>query len=166
MLRIFLYDLEESQTGFPQLKHPKWFGTEAHVEAPNLDAFPVLESLMYLHNLINLEKICNAQLGKQAFAKLKVVKVGSCYSLKNLFSFLIPGGLLQLQEMEAVDCENMVEIVEEGRERGGSENEAMTRIEFRKLQLLTLQQLPMLFSFNTGNTTIALFLYIFQTLAF
>ncbi|XVF47284.1 hypothetical protein PTKIN_Ptkin03bG0097400 [Pterospermum kingtungense] len=117
-VKDFLFDLEESKTGFPQLKYLHiQNGLELKhiinsVEAPTLDAFPVMESL-YLQNLINLEKICNAQLAKQPFAKLRVVKVGSCCRLKSLLSFSIARGLLQLQEIEVVDCRNLVEIIAE-----------------------------------------------------
>ncbi|XWS73626.1 hypothetical protein CRYUN_Cryun02cG0144700 [Craigia yunnanensis] len=161
-VREFLYDLDESKTGFPQLKYLHiQNGLEMKyiinsIEALSLDAFPVLESL-YLQNLINLEKICNGQLEKQPFAKLRVVKVGSCYRLKNLLSFSIAKGLLQLQEIEVVDCKNMVEIIAEGRGSDVGENEATTTIEFGQLKLLSLQQLPKLISFNSSSTTVALF---------
>ncbi|XVE59933.1 hypothetical protein DITRI_Ditri05aG0086000 [Diplodiscus trichospermus] len=160
-VKDLFYDLGESKTGFPQLKHLHiQNGSEMKhlinsIEAVTVDAFPVLESL-YLQNLINLEKICNDQLEKQPFAKLRVVKVGSCKRLENLFSFSIAKGLLQLQEIEVVDCESMTEIIAEGIGSGG-ENEATTTIEFRQLQLLTLQHIPNLISINASSAGIALF---------
>ncbi|WRX33801.1 NB-ARC - like 10 [Theobroma cacao] len=81
----------------------------------------------------------------------------SCHRLKNLFSFSVARGLLQLQEIEMVDCKDMVEIIAEGGESDIGENGATTKIEFRQLQLLTLKQVPKLISFNTSSTTMALF---------
>ncbi|PPE01005.1 hypothetical protein GOBAR_DD01968 [Gossypium barbadense] len=157
-----LYDLDESTTGFPQLKYlhiQNGPGLKHFVNLTDkvtLDVFPVLESL-YLHNLINLEKICNAQLEMQPFAKLRVINVGSCSQLKNLFSFSIARGLQQLQEVQVVDCKNMVEIITGGRGRDVGDNETITTIEFEQLQSLTLQQLPKLISFNASSTTATLF---------
>ncbi|XP_012463876.1 disease resistance protein At4g27190 [Gossypium raimondii] len=157
-----LYDLDESTTGFPQLKYlhiqngPGLKHIVNLTDKVTLDVFPVLESL-YLHNLINLEKICNAQLEMQPFAKLRVINVGSCSQLKNLFSFSIARGLQQLQEVQVVDCKNMVEIITGGRGRDVGDNETTTTIEFEQLQSLTLQQLPKLISFNASSTTATLF---------
>ncbi|WRX34174.1 NB-ARC - like 10 [Theobroma cacao] len=81
----------------------------------------------------------------------------SCHRLKNLFSFSVARGLLQLQEIEMVDCKDMVEIIAEGGESDIGKNGATTKIEFRQLQLLTLKQVPKLISFNTSSTTMALF---------
>ncbi|XP_017982383.1 PREDICTED: disease resistance protein At4g27190 [Theobroma cacao] len=161
-VRNVLYELDDTGKGFPQLKHLHvQNGSEMKhiinsIEAPTLEAFPVLESLC-LQNLINLEKICNGPLKKQPFEKLRVVKVRSCHRLKNLFSFSVARGLLQLQEIEMVDCKDMVEIIAEGGESDIGENGATTKIEFRQLQLLTLKQVPKLISFNTSGTTMALF---------
>ncbi|XVF04820.1 hypothetical protein REPUB_Repub05bG0118300 [Reevesia pubescens] len=161
-VKDFLYDLDESKTGFPQLKYLHvQNGLEIKhiinsVEALTLDAFPVLESL-HLQNLINLEKICNAQLRKQPFEKLRVLKVGSCHRLNNLFLFSIARGLRQLQEIEVVNCKTMVEIIAEEGKSDVGENETTTTIEFGQLQLLTLRQLPKLISFNACRNTLALF---------
>ncbi|KAK6272603.1 hypothetical protein POUND7_009686 [Theobroma cacao] len=161
-VRNVLYELDDTGKGFPQLKHLHvQNGSEMKhiinsIEAPTLEAFPVLESLC-LQNLINLEKICNGPLKKQPFEKLRVVKVRSCHRLKNLFSFSVARGLLQLQEIEMVDCKDMVEIIAEGGESDIGKNGATTKIEFRQLQLLTLKQVPKLISFNTSSTTMALF---------
>ncbi|KAK8637627.1 hypothetical protein V6N13_136101 [Hibiscus sabdariffa] len=107
------------------------------VEEVSLVAFPVLESL-YLQNLINLEKICNAQLEMQPFAKLREINVGSCYRLKNLFSFSIARGLQQLQEVQVADCRNMVEIITEGGGSDVGDDEATITVELEQLRSLTL----------------------------
>ncbi|KAL4325668.1 hypothetical protein GQ457_11G019040 [Hibiscus cannabinus] len=161
-VRDFLYDFDESRTGFPQLKYlhiqsaPETKHIVNLVEEVSLVAFPVLESL-YLQNLINLEKICNAQLEMQPFAKLREINVGSCYRLKNLFSFSIARGLQQLQEVQVADCRNMVEIITEGRGSDVGDDEATSTVELEQLRSLTLQQLPKLISFNASSTAIALF---------
>lgn len=157
-----LYDLDESTTGFSQLKYlhiQNGLGLKHIVnliDKVTLNVFPVLESL-YLYNLINLEKICNAQLEMQPFAKLRVINVGSCGRLKNLFSFSIARGLQQLQEVQVVDCKNMVEIITGGRGSDVGDNETTNTTEFEQLQSLTLQQLPKLISFNASSTTATLF---------
>ncbi|KAE8710585.1 Detected protein of unknown function [Hibiscus syriacus] len=159
---IHMNDGVQMLTGFPKLKYlhiqngPETRHIVNLVEEVTLVVFPVLESF-YLQNLVNLEKICNAQLEMQPFAKLREITVESCYRLKNLFSFSIARGLQQLQEVQVADCRNMVEIITEGRGSDVSDCEATTTVEFEQLRSLTLQQLPKLIGFNASSTTVALF---------
>ncbi|XP_038992979.1 probable disease resistance protein At4g27220 [Hibiscus syriacus] len=161
-VRDFLNNFNESRTGFPQLKYlhiqngPETRHIINLVEEVTLVAFPVLESL-YLQNLVNLERIRNAQLEMQPFAKLREITVESCYRLKHLFSFSIARGLQQLEEIQVADCRNMVGIITEGRGSDVGDDEATTTVELEHLRPLTLQQLPKLIGFNASSTTVALF---------
>lgn len=72
-------------------------------------AFPSLETL-HLENLMQLEKICDAELAQQSFCKLEYAKVSRCNRLKNLWSFSTSNAPLQLEELEVTDCNMMEEI--------------------------------------------------------
>ncbi|KAL5786287.1 hypothetical protein ACOSQ2_008679 [Xanthoceras sorbifolium] len=110
-VKNILYQLNGE--GFPQLKH-------LHVQNGNV--FPMLESL-FLHNLINLEKICHGRLAI------------------HLFSFSMVKNLLQLQEIEVCDCKKLEEIV----------FEEISSVKFTHLRTLRLQCLPQLTSFGLIN---------------
>ncbi|KAL5853450.1 hypothetical protein ACOSQ3_008568 [Xanthoceras sorbifolium] len=110
-VKNILYQLNGE--GFPQLKH-------LHVQNGNV--FPMLESL-FLHNLINLEKICHGRLAI------------------HLFSFSMVKNLLRLQEIEVCDCKKLEEIV----------FEEISSVKFTHLRTLRLQCLPQLTSFGLIN---------------
>ncbi|KAI9186093.1 hypothetical protein LWI28_013699 [Acer negundo] len=106
----------------------------------------LLESL-FVHNLINLEKICHCQLTTNSFCRLRTVKVGNCDKLKNIFSFSIARGLPELQVTEVIECKNMEEIFPIGSEDDINNNEVNDKIVFGKLRTLILRSLPRLASF-------------------
>ncbi|KAJ6380301.1 hypothetical protein OIU76_016876 [Salix suchowensis] len=130
--------------GFPSLKH-------LHIQnsleiryivdwtmlSPIVD-FPFLVSLS-LDNLNKLEKICNGQPVAESFSKLRILKVKSCPMLKNLFSLHMERGLLQLEEINIIDCKIMEVIVAEESGGGADEDEAF---KLTQLRTLTLEYLP------------------------
>ncbi|TXG53573.1 hypothetical protein EZV62_018829 [Acer yangbiense] len=121
--------------------------------------FPKVESL-FLHNLINLKKICHGQLATKSFGILRIVKVGKCDRLKHLFSFSMAKKLSKLQEIEVTNCKKLEEIVfKENHEQ--FQHDRISRIEFTQLHTLRLQCLPRFRSFgfkdftpNTGSQEI------------
>ncbi|XVF06201.1 hypothetical protein REPUB_Repub06bG0027000 [Reevesia pubescens] len=144
-----LYELNED--GFPRLKNLhaqnnlEILYIVNTMERHPVEAFPLLESL-FLHNLINLEKICHGQLGGGSFRQLRKIKVRCCGRLMNLLSVSMVKGLHQLQELEVTDCKIMMELVCREREGEISEIEATAEIKFPQLRFLTIQHLPKLIS--------------------
>ncbi|TXG59146.1 hypothetical protein EZV62_016975 [Acer yangbiense] len=146
-----LYELDKE--GFQQLKH-------LHVQkCPEIQYIinsvglgqstfsPKLETL-FLHNLINLEKMCHGQLEPESFGKLRIVKVEKCDRLKHLFSFSMAKNLLKLQEIEVTDCKKLEEIVFMESKEQVHQNKRTSGTEFSQLRTLTLQSLPQLTSFG------------------
>ncbi|XP_044482728.1 disease resistance protein SUMM2-like isoform X3 [Mangifera indica] len=107
------------------------------------DAFPHLES-MFLHNLINLEKICRGQVTAESFSKLRIMKVEYCYKLRNIFSFSNARDLPQFETIEVNECSNMEDIFAIENKDEIDTNEV---IEFSQLRSLTLKSLPRLTNF-------------------
>ncbi|XP_022719621.1 uncharacterized protein LOC111277438 [Durio zibethinus] len=138
-----LYDLDK--TGFPDLKSLHVQNNseiQCIIDSSDRIAFPILESL-YLHSLVNLRKICG-EVDVGSFAGLRIVKVGNCNTLENLFSFSLAITLSQLQEIEVIDCTKVIGIVTAEREQS---NKASNQFGLRQLRSLTLQRLPELISF-------------------
>ncbi|KAI9153604.1 hypothetical protein LWI28_013801 [Acer negundo] len=151
-----LYELDEE--GFPQLKH-------LHVQnGPDIQyiinsvgfgqstLLPKLESL-FLHNLINLEKMCHDRLAIEPFSKLRIMKVGKCDRLKHLFSFSIAKNLLKLEEIEVTNCKKLEEIVFKESHEQFQQHNRVSKIEFTQLRTLKLQCLPQLTSFGSKEFT-------------
>ncbi|KAJ0093355.1 hypothetical protein Patl1_26728 [Pistacia atlantica] len=136
--------------GFPHLKHlhiqnnSSQFIVHSMGRKPR-DAFPILESL-FLHNLINLEKIFHGQFTVASFCKLKIIKVEKCDKLKNVFSFLIASGLQQLQTLEITECKNMEHIFVDESEEDIDNNRVIDNLELGHIRSLTLKSLPQLTS--------------------
>ncbi|KAJ9180012.1 hypothetical protein P3X46_008321 [Hevea brasiliensis] len=149
-LRNVIYELDSE--GFPLLKHLHVQNSSEiqylidSMEGDTCTAFPILESLV-LHKLINLEKICHVQLTTMSFHKLRIMKVENCDRLKNLFSFSIFRGLVELQEIKITDCKVMHEIVTMEGEDDIGEKETSAEIQFLHLHSLELECLPELKSF-------------------
>ncbi|KAJ6380306.1 hypothetical protein OIU76_016881 [Salix suchowensis] len=110
-------------------------------------AFQFLVSLS-LDNLNKLEKICNGQPVAESFSKLRIMKVKSCPMLKNLFSLPMERGLLQLEEINIIDCKIMEVIVAE--ESGGKADEDEA-IKLTQLRTLTLECLPQFTSVSSKS---------------
>lgn len=162
--------------GFLQLKHlhvqnsPYILCIVDSVEGVACDAFPLLESL-FLHNLTNLEKICNGRLTAASFCNLGIIKVGNCNKLKSILSVSIARGLQQLQVIDVTECKSMEVILGTEEERISSNQEielitprgiqkcsltaeaATNEITFSKLKSLSLSYLPSLTSFCLVNYT-------------
>ncbi|KAL5741068.1 hypothetical protein ACOSQ2_030248 [Xanthoceras sorbifolium] len=135
--------------GFLQLKHlhvqngPKIQYIINSIGLGPSNFFRKLESL-FLHSLINLEKLCLGQLATESFSKLRIIRVGKCDRLKHLFSFSMANNLLQIQEIEVSNCKKLEEIIF---------MERNSRIEFSQLRTLTLKCLPQLTSFGFNAFT-------------
>lgn len=163
--------------GFLQLKHlhvqnsPYIPCIVDSVEGVACDAFPLLESL-FLHNLTNLEKICNGRLTAASFCNFGIIKVGNCNKLKSILSVSIARGLQQLQVIDIPECKSMEVILgteEEDRISSNQEIELITprgiqkcsltaeaatnEITFSKLKSLSLSYLPSITSFCLVNYT-------------
>ncbi|KAL3729905.1 hypothetical protein ACJRO7_026974 [Eucalyptus globulus] len=134
-----------SQEGFPKLKH-------LHVEnspsihyvlqSPSHTDFKTLESLL-LKNLINLEKICNYSISSKSFNALKVIRVESCDKMEILFPLSLLRELPQLEEVRAVKCDLVQEIVEV---------DDCGKVELCNLHVLELRDLPNTKNFFTTGT--------------
>ncbi|XP_055808017.1 probable disease resistance protein At4g27220 [Solanum dulcamara] len=129
--------------------------------------FPVLE-LMNLVDLTSLQEICHGPLPAGSFSKLKELKldlldslrnlsispnvslanlrsisINRCPRLQNLFPNSVARGLSQLEELRISDCQMMEQVF--------SEDEiADDKVEFSKLKILRLVDLPMLTAFCKG----------------
>ncbi|XP_044486366.1 uncharacterized protein LOC123211639 [Mangifera indica] len=136
-VRNVIYEL--SVDGFPHLKHLHvQDGLELSYIINSVAwklVFPNLESLI-LGNLIKLENICHGQLNAGSFRKLRIIKIKKCDKLEYLFALFIAENLVQLQEIEAIDCKNLKEIFGKG-----DEIETNNQIELNQLCSLTLQRL-------------------------
>ncbi|GLT33013.1 hypothetical protein SLA2020_076360, partial [Shorea laevis] len=111
------------------------------------NTFPNLEVLS-LHQLSKLEKIFQGRFRKTSFNKLRVIAVGLCNQLKNLFSSSITRQLHQLQEITVTNCSNIEEIVCDEEQGNKTDDVEVTKnIELDQLRCLKLQDLPQLISF-------------------
>ncbi|KAM3707029.1 hypothetical protein ACJW31_03G194100 [Castanea mollissima] len=82
------------------------------------------------------------------FAKLSTIKIVSCSSLKRVFSTSVAKALMQLEELDIMDCATVEEIV--AKEEG---IETTTLSVFPRLISLILSSLPELKSFYPGRHT-------------
>ncbi|GKV44023.1 hypothetical protein SLEP1_g51254 [Rubroshorea leprosula] len=153
--------------GFPDLKYLYICNAPELHQIVNLrgwgpfSAFPNLE-VLFLRNLIKLEKLFQARFKDTAFSKLRTITIECCHQLKNLFSFSIASQFLQLQEIKVSDCSNMEEIIDLVKEQRSREDivEASQEVKPKFGQLLRslrLQRLPKLISFNSNCSTMPLF---------
>lgn len=143
--------------GFPQLKHFSLKNNDEvrHIinsgdQAHPSSAFPCLESFS-LRFMMKLEKICHGKLMIESFGKLRLLEVSYCDQLKNLFSFSVAKGLLQLKDIQVTNCKMMEEMVTcKGEDDTlNVDNEVIGSIEFPQLCSLRLERLPMLMQFCT-----------------
>ncbi|CAK7340771.1 unnamed protein product [Dovyalis caffra] len=119
----------------------------------NIPLFLMLEYL-YLYNLASLEKIYLGKLRARSFGKLKILQVRNCGKLRSLFSFSMALGFLQLQSITITSCWNMEEIVAEESEE--FDNKATNVTEFTQLRTMSLDNLPLLRNFCSGQKTSSL----------
>ncbi|GLT52113.1 hypothetical protein SLA2020_254730 [Shorea laevis] len=126
-------------------------------EGVPFNAFPRLE-VLFLQNLINLEKIFQGRFKDTAFSNLRIITIECCDKVKNLFSSSIARQLLHLQEISVNECSNMEEIVDD--EEQGSSNDIVEAAELKfgeVLRSLRLQHLPKLSSLNKSCRRLPLF---------
>ncbi|KAL7194575.1 hypothetical protein ACSBR1_034909 [Camellia fascicularis] len=107
----------------------------------------------------NLEKvkIYNCDLVEDVFgfgghqgipvANIRRLIVSCCGSLRNLFSPSIVRGLMHLQELAIDDCSMMEEVIWEGR---GEDGHVTNKIEFPRLEYISLTELEVLTGFSRG----------------
>nr|XP_048325972.1 uncharacterized protein LOC125421337 [Ziziphus jujuba var. spinosa] len=139
-----VYELDKD--GFQDLKHFQLknnrtiqFLVKSTEQIHPCSVFGSLETLQ-LDNLENLEKICDKELTKESFKRLRIIKVSSCNMLKNL----LPFSMSKLEEIEIKDCGMMEEIFSDLEEEDMSK-EAIP--EFPQLRSLKLKNVPRLKSF-------------------
>ncbi|KAL7194572.1 hypothetical protein ACSBR1_034907 [Camellia fascicularis] len=142
----------------------------------SIDAiFPILESLK-LDDLGRLKEICHGQLPAASFSKLRTltlrllpslmhflvedpaqttvslhnltsVELYGCDCLRNLFSLSMARELVQLQELRISKCAMIKEVIWKGSEEDGH---ATNKIEFPRLEYMSLRQLEGLSGFSLG----------------
>ena len=113
-------------------------------------AYPSLERLE-LSELDNLEKIYDGQFPKRSFSgaqytcfgNLRYLRIELCNRLKIVFSLSIARGLVQLQELEILECNDMEEIFS----KEGEDEKAVDMIKFPKLTHISLSFLHRLIGF-------------------
>nr|XP_048325973.1 probable disease resistance protein At4g27220 [Ziziphus jujuba var. spinosa] len=99
--------------------------------------FGSLETLQ-LENLAYLEKICDEELTKESFKRLRIIKVSYCNLLKNL----LPSSMSKLEKIEIIDCGMMEEIVSAHEEEEDMSKEVIG--DFPRLRSLKLKNVPRL----------------------
>ncbi|XP_029130557.1 uncharacterized protein LOC109815153 isoform X3 [Cajanus cajan] len=130
--------------GFPDLKHLSITNNTRikYINSMDLshprEVFPNLKSLC-LYKLKNIEMICCSPVTGASFTKLRTIKVEKCDQLKNLFSSSMVKFLVSLETIDVSTCDCLKEIVEI--------LVISEKVEFLKLQSLTLQSLPLFASF-------------------
>ncbi|CAL5420697.1 unnamed protein product [Camellia sinensis] len=142
----------------------------------SIDAiFPILESLK-LDDLGRLKQICHGQLPAASFSKLRTltlqllpslthflvedpaqttvslhnlrfIELYGCNCLRNLFSLSMARELVQLQELRISKCAMIREVIWKGR---GEDGHATNKIEFPRLEYMSLRQLEGLTGFSLG----------------
>ncbi|KAF7848301.1 hypothetical protein BT93_L2114 [Corymbia citriodora subsp. variegata] len=132
-----------SQEGFQKLKHLQVENSPSicYVQSPSHTDFTMLESLL-LKNLINLEKICNNSISSKSFSTLKVLRVESCGKMEVLFPLSLLKELPRLEEIRAIECPLMREIVEV---------DDCGKVELRNLHKLELRDLSNINNFFTAR---------------
>ncbi|KAH9755549.1 putative disease resistance protein [Citrus sinensis] len=151
-LKNVVHELDDEE-GFARLRHLHIHNGPEILHILNSDGrvgtFPLLESL-FLHNLINLEKVCDGKVrlneDDKSFSNLRIIKVEGCHRVKHLFPFSLVKNLLQLQKVKVTDCTNLKLIVGKESENSAHKNGSISGVYFRKLHFLKLQHLPQLTS--------------------
>ncbi|XP_039173474.1 probable disease resistance protein At4g27220 [Eucalyptus grandis] len=134
-----------SQEGFQKLKHLHVKNSPSiHyiLQSPSHANFKTLESLL-INNLINLEKICNNHISSESFSALKVVRVESYSKMEVLFPLSLLRELPRLEEIRAIKCPLMREIVEV---------DDCGKVELHNLHVLELRDLPNVKNFFIART--------------
>ncbi|KAF8019952.1 hypothetical protein BT93_G0595 [Corymbia citriodora subsp. variegata] len=134
-----------STEGFPQLKslHVRNGPSIRYIlKWSSLPAFKTLE-MLFLENLISLEKLCHNDISFKFFCKLKVIQVESCDKMEVLFPCSVVRELPQLEEIEVAGCKSMCGIVEA---------DDCGKFELPDLRVLKLCGLPNMKNFFTARS--------------
>ncbi|XP_058198108.1 probable disease resistance protein At4g27220 [Rhododendron vialii] len=109
--------------------------------------FPILE-VLWIDQLANVREISHSPIPARSFGELTSIKVAECKQLRHLFPLPIVGCLPQLTGLMIKSCGMMEEVI--WREQRGDVHVATNRIEFPKLESLSLSSLPSLKGFCRG----------------
>ncbi|KAG5555925.1 hypothetical protein RHGRI_006541 [Rhododendron griersonianum] len=109
--------------------------------------FPILKVLRLL-GLVNLREICCGPVPAGSFGELTSIRIHKCGRLRNLFQLPIGGCLPQLKRLLISSCGTMEEVFR--KEQQEYVDAAANRIEFPKLEVLKLEELPSLMGFCRG----------------
>ncbi|KAF7150600.1 hypothetical protein RHSIM_Rhsim02G0094000 [Rhododendron simsii] len=124
---------------------------ECLVNAMNLShapaVFPILE-VLWIDRLANVREISRSPIPVGSFGELTSIRVTKCGQLRHLFPLPIVGCLPQLTDLMIRSCDMMEEVI--WREQREDVHVATNRIEFLKLESLSLQSLPNLKGFCRG----------------
>ncbi|KAG5561085.1 hypothetical protein RHGRI_004187 [Rhododendron griersonianum] len=107
--------------------------------------FPVLE---VIDRLANVREISRSPIPAGSFGELTSIKVIACRQLRHLFPLPIVGCLPQLTDLKIRSCSMMEEVI--WREQREDVHVATNRIEFPKLESLSLTFLPSFKGFCRG----------------
>ncbi|TXG58227.1 hypothetical protein EZV62_016056 [Acer yangbiense] len=125
------------------------------LEELNADENLAVMSRLSEFNLVDLPRLRNIWKTTYpqvlGFRNLKLMQVDSCSSLKYVFTPSLASGLVQLQELEIINCAMIEEIITTT--EGSGIVDRIGNTPFRKLKVLCLQDLPQLRRFCTysGN---------------
>ncbi|KAF7151278.1 hypothetical protein RHSIM_Rhsim02G0094400 [Rhododendron simsii] len=109
--------------------------------------FPILE-VLWIDRLDNVKEISRSPIPAGSFGVLTSIQVTKCRQLRHLFPLPIVGCLPQLTDLEIQSCDMMEEVI--WREQREDVHVATNRIEFLKLESLSLWSLPSLKGFCRG----------------
>ncbi|KAF7149707.1 hypothetical protein RHSIM_Rhsim02G0093800 [Rhododendron simsii] len=109
--------------------------------------FPSLKVLI-LEQLPNATEISRSPIPAGSFGELTSIIVTECRQLRHLFPLPIVGCLPQLTDLEIQSCDMMEEVI--WREQREDVHVATNRLEFPKLESLSLWRLPSLKGFCRG----------------
>ncbi|KAF7151349.1 hypothetical protein RHSIM_Rhsim02G0094600 [Rhododendron simsii] len=109
--------------------------------------FPILE-VLWIDQLANVTEISRSPIPPGSFGELTSIKVTNCRQLRHLFPVPIVGCLPQLTDLQIEYCDMMEEVI--WREQREDVHVATNRIEFLKLESLSLSRLPSLKGFCRG----------------
>ncbi|MED6173509.1 hypothetical protein PIB30_060156 [Stylosanthes scabra] len=138
----------------------------SHLKGLSLSSFDGVKSIGFEHpwiypildnNIQTLEvswcnNIKNLVASKASFSNLKSLVIYGCGNLLYLFTSSIAESLTQLKRMKISNCESMREIV--SKEDDEESNEITENIIFEQLEILILEDLPMLRWFYSGKRTL------------
>ncbi|KAK7394837.1 hypothetical protein VNO78_15378 [Psophocarpus tetragonolobus] len=116
------------------------------LEQPWVNSYAEKLERLHLFKCPRLEELVGSTV---SFMNLKGLVVRSCKRMAYLFTFSTATSLVQLETLMIQDCESIKEIIKKE-----DEDEDSYEITFGRLQTLSLDSLPRLVSFYSGNATL------------